>query len=55
MDASLSYLPRPDDLAGPPPFPDGPYEFDTRAFTPEAMDEHDEYSAALMAVTEVAA
>lgn len=55
MDSSLSYLPQADAVPGPPPFPDGPYEVDTRAFTPEAMDEHDEYTAALLAVTELAA
>jgi hypothetical protein len=38
-----------------PPYVDGPYEVDSRAFTPEAMDEHDEYTAALMAVAELAA
>jgi hypothetical protein len=55
MDSSLSYLPQTDAVPGPPPFPDGPYDVDTRAFTPEAMDEHDEYTAALLAVTELAA
>lgn len=37
-----------------PPYEDGPYEVDSRIFTPEAMDEHDDYMAGL-AVTELAA